>query len=634
MPSEASAERPERQDDSLRLWQLGIAFACLFLVLAFLIPTAGFYDLYLLPWQARAIITDNPNLWHAMRHSPAAYLPFTHFSALPYGPLFYYPLSCWLLILDKLSLIDLHAWADFSVAPNSLRYTALLKVPNLIVYFAVGLTLLHTLPGRAGQDAMLLWLFNPAAIIVSFVMGQNDSWSLLSVLLALLLAARELRGQHAVQLGPWRVPSAPLAMIILGAGGAVKLHPLLLMAPFAIALGSSWRERALLGAIGLATFGLLIAPFASDSFFREHALQNPQAGDIFRHRLVFLPLFIPTYALAVAPSLRRKDEGFSALLASVVAVHLLVFALTGWSPERAVWFVGALALPATMTRAGLAAYLLTTVQALLRMMQWAGSLGAGAFALLSRELDTWPGLDVALDRVWGFDHFYVICAGFALLAWSLTVLMLAAPGALRPRRVPLAVPIAVLALLPAYFGGAIAYGAGGITTALPGATAAPFAGPATVDQDLLAGSFSAIDIVYVSGSAGRPLTASLFLGDGTPTGTPASVDSADGRVRLRFGEASFPGGTYHLRLEIPAGAAVETITGFAAPAFANGEPSGRTVDLRLHLDSDWPALRSNVRHKLAQGAPVLATTGLLLAITLALVCREAAQTPRRDRPAS
>ena len=606
--------------------KLALVFACLFVVLAVLLPTAGFFDLYLLPWQSRVIIVDDPNLWHAMRDNPAAYLPFTTFSALPYGPLFYYPLSLWLFVLDELFLIDLDAWADFSVAPESMRYTALLKVPNLLVYFAVGFTLLHTLPGRAGQDAMLLWLVNPAVILASFVMGQNDSWSLLSILLALLLASQALQGRQELQLGRWRVPSAPLAMVVLGAGGAVKLHPLLFVTPFALALGQTWRERALLAGVGLATFGLLIAPFVGDSFFREHALNNPQSRDLLDRRIGAVPVFYLTYGLAVLPALFRRGSGLQGLFATIVAVHLLVFALTDWPPERAVWFIGALVLPATVSRVALAAYLLTTIQALLIAVKWGNSLGAGAFGLLSAEFNAWPGLSEALDRVWDFDHFHTVGLGFAIAAWCLTFAVLAVSPGLRARAVSPVLPVAVLSLLGALFAGAIAYGAGGWTTALAGATSDPVVGPVTVEQEFLAGSFSAVDVAFHSGSAQQPLIATLESVNGpAPSSGVTTANSGDGHARLRFDKPFMAAGLYRLRLEIPAGAKVGTVVGASADARVDGHPAGWTVDFRLHRDRDWSALRRDMRRRLEDEPGVPIAMGALLAAALGLVWWQAAR---------
>ncbi|MDP9236676.1 MAG: hypothetical protein M3P30_04620 [Chloroflexota bacterium] len=309
--------------------RLAAPFVLLFVVLLAIIPTSGFYDLYLLPWQTRLIFLEHPDFWRALDGNPSVFLPGTMFSALPYGPLFYYPLGAWVWVMDLTRVIDMHAWSDFHLAEGSPRYAAALKFPNLVVYVAAGVVLLRCLPGEAGVSAMLLWLLNPAVILVSFVMGQNDAWSMLAVLAALLLATRWLRGEREVRLGGRALPADALAMVALGAGAAVKLHPLLLVVPFALALAPTGVAWLRLVAIAVVTFAVLISPFLWDPLFRHHALFNPQAQDILRYKAGHLSLFYPAYGAAALIPLAMPERPYRALLASIVGVHLIVFALTG-----------------------------------------------------------------------------------------------------------------------------------------------------------------------------------------------------------------------------------------------------------------------------------------------------------------
>ena len=132
-------------------------FALLFVVLSVLLPAGAFFDLYLLPWQTRLIFLEHPNFWHAMRDDPSAYLPVHAVLGGADGPLFYYPMGLWVFALDKAGLIDMRAWSDFGLATHSFRYTALLKVPNLVVYLGTGVVLMRMLPGpeRRRRDAAL-----------------------------------------------------------------------------------------------------------------------------------------------------------------------------------------------------------------------------------------------------------------------------------------------------------------------------------------------------------------------------------------------------------------------------------------------------------------------------------------------
>jgi hypothetical protein len=490
-------------------------FALLFVVLVALFPTAGFYDLYLLPWQTRTIFLQDANFWHAMRNNPSSYLPFTHFSALPYGPLFYYPMALWVRTLDAVHAIDMRGWTDLGAAADSLRYTALLKVPNLAVYAAVAAVLLRVFPGRGGVDAMLLWLMNPAVILVSFVMGQNDGWSTLTVLAALLLAQRSLGARRDVVVGPVRVPAAVLAMCLLGAGGAIKIHPLLFVAPFALVLGRSWRERAGLAASAGATFLACIAPFVADPFFRDHALFNPQGQDLLRHKIGHLALFYPAYLAALLP-LTRRERPWLALLCSVAAIHLVIFALTDWPPERAAWFIGALVPAAVLHRAALAAYVLVTLQVLLHAMTLGGALGADAFSVLSPRLANGPGLNSAIDRVSDFDAVQTVALVVASTTWCVAVSALMFARENRTRPIPVALPAALLLWLLLWFAASLAYTSGGVTSAGWAGDRVMVDGPVDVQQVVLASSdgLSAIDVRYDAGTTSQPLDATLDAGDG------------------------------------------------------------------------------------------------------------------------
>lgn len=601
-----------------------LPFFCLFLVLATLFPAAGFYDLYLLPWQSRLVFTEHPNLWHAMRDNPAAYLPFTRFSAFPYGPLFYYPMALWVALMDGVRLIDIAAWADFGVATDSMRYTALLKLPNLAAYLAVGMVLRRALPGRGGHDAMLLWLLNPAVILEAFVMGQNDGWSILAVLVALLLLGRALEGDPHVRLGGRRLPAAPLALVVLGIGGAVKLHPLLFVAPFAITAGRSWRERTLLAALALATFGAVISPFVTDSFFREHALFNPQGETLLHHRLGNLPLFYPTYAAAaLLPPLLR---GRRALLTTLVAVHLLIFGLSSWPPERAAWFIGALALPAALSRPGLIVYVMSTIQVLLVAMGLGNGLGAGVFSLVSERLAQQPGLDAALDRLWDYDAIRTTGLGLGLGAWCLALGVLLRRHTLHPRPVPMLVPVAMISLLPTYFGAAIAYGSGGLTTPTLGPVTGAVSGPAIVEQPFIAGadSLSGLDVVVSPADGGDRLAAAL-VSDASPTADQAGVGRAPGGyTRIRFDRiADSHGQVYRLRLDLPPGVSVRLVptalNGFVGEATVDGRPAPGTLDFRQHYDRDWGAIAGDAKRAFrAEAGTVAAVTMVLAAALLAM----------------
>lgn len=613
--------------------RLAAPFVVLFVLLLAITPTTGFYDLYLLPWQTRLIFLEHPDFWRALEGNGMVFLPGTGFSALPYGPLFYYPLGAWVWLMDATRVIDMHAWSNFNFAAGSPRYAAVLKFPNLAVYIAVGLVLLRCLPGEAGVSAMLLWLLNPAVIFVSFVMGQNDAWSMLTVLAALLLATRWLRGEREVRVFGRALPADMLAMVALGAGAAVKLHPLMLVVPFALAMAPTWGARLRLAAIAMVTFAVLIAPFVWDPLFRDHALFNPQGQDILRYKAGHLSLFYPAYAVTALIPLAMPERPYRALLASIGAVHLIVFALTGWPPERAAWFVGALVVPAVLYRAALMAYVLVTLQVLIHAMGLGTGFGAGVFDVLTPRLAGGAGLDAAVSRVVDFDRVEAATLIIAIVAWAiaLAVLLLDSEMESRPRAVPVAVPFALLLVLPAYFAASLAYTSGGVTSEhVPGPTSSVL-GPATVEQPLLLSAYddlSGVDLRYDIGSAAAPLTAAVAFEDAALGEAQTVPMEAGDNARLRFATVSGSRGLrLRVELHVPAGARLRMVqppSGSFAAAIVNGGATKGIVDVQLHYDRNWGGVWRDVRHKLAGHIGVFIATALTLGVALGFAWRQAA----------
>jgi hypothetical protein len=609
-------------------------FALLFVALAVLLPATGFFDLYLLPWQTRLIFLKNPSFWHAMRDEPLAYLPFTHFSAVPYGPLFYYPLGLWVFALDKAGLIDMHAWTNLGLVSRSFRNTALLKVPNLLVYLGTGVVLMRMLPGRSGVDAMLLWLLNPAVILVSFVMGQNDGWSAFTVVSALLLAKTSLERQAGVRVGRVRVPSSYLAMAVLGLGAGIKIHPLLLVAPFGLLLGATWRERMALMTISVLTFGLVISPFVTDRFFRAHALANPQGQDILRYHIGHLALIYPAYIAAVALPWLRHRRDFVGLVVAVAAVHLLIFVLTDWPPERAAWFIAALAVPAVLLRVGTVAYAVVTVDVLVRALGFGNGLGIGVFAVAAPRLAAGPSLTDALDRAWSYQRIEQIGFWMAAASFAAAVTMLLRQERVAVRRIPTSLPIAMLLLLPLYFVGAAVYQWNGWTSQSAIGERRTIQGPVVIEQPLsaVADSLSGVDVFVSSGGTAGRVTGSLTDGDHTEALETSAPRTGGRYVRMAFRPISNSSSrAYVLELDIPAGMGIRTVQ--ASPvlptATVGGKPSRESLDVRTHYETDWEKIGGDVVATLRRSWVTVLATSFGLGASLFLVAWNAARFERR-----
>lgn len=384
-----------------RRWGRGrlVVVAVAAVVVALLLPISGHGDFYLSTYNTSLILTDHPNFYRALAHEPTGVLP-TGLSGGPYGPLFYYPNAAWLGLLDSLDLINVGGWqhTTLDTVLRDVPVTFLLKLPYLAVYALVALVMLRLFDDRRGETAALLWLVNPAVILYALLMGQNDAWAFLAAVLALLLGRRALertnagRQREAFLLGL-------AAAAVLAAGAAIKLTPILLVAPFAIVLGRSLRQRAALAVAGFAAFALLVLPFLWTSFFWDYGLFGTQTGKAERGDIA---LFAALYALLVAFLFvqRRRSAGqaFPMLLYSFVAVHALIYFFPDWNPQRSILMIGALALAVPQRRVFLLPYLAATAYALALTLEHGTELGAALFAPLTERALNFPPLEDVVPR--------------------------------------------------------------------------------------------------------------------------------------------------------------------------------------------------------------------------------------------
>ncbi len=368
------------------IYRLGLAA-----LIGLLLPVTAHGDLFISAFNSTLIFTDHPNFYYALADEPTAVFP-TGLSGGPYGPLFYYPTAAWLFILDKLHLIDISTWSSTDDANlRSIPTILFLKLPNLSVHLLVGLVLLRTFPGRSGRIASVLWLANPAVILFSLMMGQNDGWTVLALITAFFFGLRAIEQKPLLVTGR-AVPLRTLAMCALAAGAAIKLSPILLVLPFAWALGRDIRERALLATAGFGAFAVLIGPFLGTEYFWDHGLFGSQVGQVPVIPLeVAAILYVACLALlfAVSKQIQQREH---ALLLAMLAIHALLFALPEWSPQRAVLFIGVLTLAAPSGRLFAVSYLLTTILALAMALDHENEIAIGLLEPLTARVALIPAL--------------------------------------------------------------------------------------------------------------------------------------------------------------------------------------------------------------------------------------------------
>jgi len=412
--------------------------------LAFLLPTTAHGDFFISNFNSALIFTDHPNFYHALADEPTAVFP-TGLSGGPYGPLFYYPTAAWLRALDWLHIIGMSDWAGTNDAALRAPGTILaLKLPNLAVYALVAFVIAKTVKGEHGRFATWLWLANPAVILFTLMMGQNDGWTALASVAALYFALRAVEGRP-VRLGGRELSSAAIAMLCLAAGAAIKLSPILLVPAFAWLLGAGAKERLLLTILGAGAFVLLIAPFLGSEYFWDYGLLRRQAGKATDVPNWSAALLYAGFLVAVWTASRNRADRRWAVIFAFVAFHGFFFLIGGWSPQRAVLFIAALAVTVHAQPWLLAPYLLTTGYSLFLALEHRSEIAAGLFEpMTSRALLVPPLLDGEVEPL------HTILWALTGLAWIVGLALLwSRRKATLPERIDL-LPVALAASLPIY----------------------------------------------------------------------------------------------------------------------------------------------------------------------------------------
>jgi hypothetical protein len=573
----------------------GLAF-----VIALLLPATGHGDFFISNFNSTLIFTDHPNFYRALADEPSAVFP-TGLSGGPYGPLFYYPTAFWLRLLDLLHLVNIEAWQGTDdPALQSPGALLALKLPYLAVYALVAVVLAKMFRDADGSHAAWLWLANPAVIVFTLMMGQNDGWTALASVSALYFGLRAVDGRP-LRVGGRELPSAALAMFCLAVGAAIKLSPILLVPAFAWLLGERYRSKLLLAAVAVGAFLLMIAPFLGTHYFWEHGLLGRQAGKATGLPAWSVVLLYAGYLGLVWTSSRNSSDRRWVLIFCFVAFHAFFFIAGGWSPQRAVLFIAALAIAAQIEPWLLVPYLLTTAFSLLLALEHRNEIAVGLFEpLTTRALLIPPLFDSKPEAL------HAMLLSLTALTWMFGLALLwfrrkasPFPRFLAPLPVVLALSLAGYLALSTVF-------------LHRGVDATPYPEPAPAQQlaagdrfafafispqdDLRSISFrvesgsgqAAIDI---TNGAGRALSTQrrAAIHTGRNTFDVPRVNDAKGQwftVRIT------PQGSLRLRMtRVPTSLALAT-------ADLNGRPLAGTAQFSAHYETTWSTLLGDARSQL------------------------------------
>ncbi len=309
-----------------------------------LMPTAGYGDLQAIAYALHLLAFDGVfDIYSALHVIPPDTIPVPGMTQdfFPYPPLTYLVLGGAMGLLRPLygdefaAAVTLPHQAFLRSGPALPLWLFLYKLP----LFAADLGVLAVF-GFLGRNLrerlhlMALWALNPVAIIATYLFGQFDILPALFLLLSWALASRGA--------GRW-------GAVALGLSAAFKVYSLLLIPIYAVIAGQTVRERLVLGAVGLLTFGLTLVPLAHDPLlvpvlFGSDAVQRSTNGIVIGHELdttgVISPAFL-LYGFIGLLALRTAAGRPALLLPYLLAVLLAIY---GFTFGHLQWLTGAAAL--------------------------------------------------------------------------------------------------------------------------------------------------------------------------------------------------------------------------------------------------------------------------------------------------
>jgi hypothetical protein len=584
------------------------------LVRLLLMPITWHNDAVWSPWMAHLVVEGSPNVYQALfdRFGPSVLSPVVW---APYLPLYYYLMAVWTGILDLLRLAHVGTWtfsASGWIIPNFLRAVFLVKLPLLIADLATWGMILSMLKPARRRLFSWLYLFFPAQLWVTFVMGQNDILPALTTVGALWCATRALRSHRLI----WSLGTT----LFLGLGGSIKTYPLLLILPTALILGQTTVQVLALAATGALPFVIAILPFLGSPPFIEGALFNHEGTALLRITLgsgpQTAPLFLVLYGLLlIYLAFGTYPRTLRTLRLAALATLLPLFIGSPWPFNWMVWLVPLLAWSVVDDELPDMLYMLVGVYFVILLTNWGKPVGGYTLYPLAQPLRYFTpfreliGRYLDFDRMqnWAFAVFVSTALGTFLLAlrvWS--------PRRKLDSQSGIWVTVGPSLLLAILVVGSMAAGDRGLIVHNQSDASAE---PLLLDTHTIVeqrfvmdiGGLHAVD-VWIGVPLPTPVTETLELALESDSDLPLSTSLAIADIvpnsmnRLELGHLCAPGVyTVTLRWSGDVPLPVGRSTGDAladGELFVNGVATGQELAFRSVVDADWRSIQQSAISRL------------------------------------
>jgi hypothetical protein len=263
------------------------------------------------------------------------------------------------------------------------RALFLLKLPYIVADLVAGFLLMRLVGPHRRVLVAGLWLLNPLVIYTTVLFARHDSMAIAVMLGGVVLATA---GRRYLGLG------------FLLAAAVMRFFPVLIAPFFLVAYRRSRRELLLLTSAlagGWVVLDGLAWGLTGDSPTLTMLNRYPHVSYLFElsvplYRFPFgqtleLLLFPIVYLLVLFWYYEREPYGTRDLIPAATAIYGLVFALTFFHPQYAIWLVPFMALAVARYRFLLPLHILQVLLLLLHTLQWGSATTTELFLPLSGE---------------------------------------------------------------------------------------------------------------------------------------------------------------------------------------------------------------------------------------------------------
>ena len=335
------------------------------------------------------------NLYDTLASLPSDYPLVRNFGVSDmfiYPPLAYYTLGFFRILVKPFTDPNFIPWLMENLSQihsyhRLFEHLFFYKLP----YLFLDVVLAYLLAGlfedqRKKKLAFSLWMFNPLAIYVSFMMGQMDLLPTFFTVLSLYLFKKK---------------RVFLSAIMLGLAASYKLYPLFLLLPLAFLGSEKLITRIKIAAAGFLPFIFFLAPYISSSAFRAQVFSPksqkmlymgwPVSGAEVVYPFVIVLFLIYFYAYY---SKIRRD-----LAVYFIGVLLAIYSVTHFHPQWFLWVTPFLILELVENNFKYGLLVLTLFSCWLFItLMFEASLSYGLFVPLKPSLAKAQSLSVFVSR--------------------------------------------------------------------------------------------------------------------------------------------------------------------------------------------------------------------------------------------